>query len=219
MQLIRSSIQTLCADPPWKFGDKLPGDGRGAAKNYRVLTVEEIARFLDDPANGFERDHETGLGIPLRHYLAPDCRLFLWRVASMQQEALDVMRAWGFTLKTEVCWVKLSSRSDKTAWDAEEPAEGDKLHIGMGRTTRAAHEVCLVGQLGKPERLAANIRDVFFAPYERHSGKPEVFYTEIVEKISPGPHMELFARNRRARWTSLGDEIAPVKRTGMPATI
>src|SRR3972149_4732555 len=119
-------FHTICADPPWKFDDKLPGEGRGAAKNYRVLTVDQVARFLDDP---FERD-SAGLAIPLRHYLAPDCRLFLWRVASMQQEALDVMKAWGFTLKTEVVWAKLSAGSDRTAWDAEELAGDDKQHFG-----------------------------------------------------------------------------------------
>jgi N6-adenosine-specific RNA methylase IME4 len=212
-------IQTICADPPWPFGDKLPGASRGAAKNYRVQTIDDICSFLNDPANGFERDPDTGKTLPIHDCLAPDCRLFLWRVASMQLEALAVMRAWGFTLKTEVVWAKLSRGSDATAWDAEEPDPDDKLHFGMGRTTRAAHETCLVGVRGKPERLAANIRDVFFAPYELHSRKPETFYMEIVEKISPGPYLELFARNRRAGWISLGDELASVKRTGMPVII
>jgi N6-adenosine-specific RNA methylase IME4 len=32
--------------------------------------------------------------------------LFLWRVASMQAEALDVAAAWGFTPKAEIVWVK-----------------------------------------------------------------------------------------------------------------
>jgi len=200
-------FHTICADPPWMFGDKLPGDSRGAEKNYRVLSVDKIARFLDDANNGYVLDPQTGLAIPLRHHLAPDCRLFLWRVASMQQEALDVMKAWGFTLKTEVVWAKLTRGSKVTRWDAEEVAAEDKQHFGMGRTTRASHEVCLVGQLGRPERLASNIRDVFFAPYEEHSRKPEVFYREVVEKVSPGPYLELFARQRRPNWYSLGDEL------------
>jgi len=195
----------------------LPGASRGAAKNYRVLTVDQIARFLDDAENGFERDPQTGRAIPLRHYLAPDCRLFLWRVASMQQEALDVMKAWGFTLKTEVVWAKVS-KGPGPVFDAEELGDEDKLHFGMGRTLRASHETCLIGQMGRPERLSASIRSLFFAPYERHSSKPEVFYRQIVEKVSPGPYVELFARTQREGWLCLGDEVAPVKRTGMPAT-
>lgn len=198
-------FHTICADPPWQFGDKLPGDSRGAVKNYRVLSVEQIARFLDDGANGFERDPETGLTIPLRHHLAPDCRLFLWRVASMQQEALDVMRAWGFTLKSEVAWRKLTVNG--------------KPHFGMGRQVRMGHEIALIGVLGKPGVLDRSVRSVldaeditpfsFEAGYAGHSVKPEAFYS-LVEQLSPGPYLELFGRRRRDRWTVLGDEVPEV---------
>ena len=59
-----------------------------------------------------------------------DCLLLLWRVAAMQQEALDVARAWGFTVKTELVWEKLT----KTG----------KPHFGMGHYLRGSHEVCLL---------------------------------------------------------------------------
>lgn len=82
-----AAFRVVLADPPWRFGDKLPGAGRGAEKHYRCLSVAELCAF------------------PLPS-LADDATLFLWRVASMQQEALDVMAAWGFTLKTEIIWLK-----------------------------------------------------------------------------------------------------------------
>jgi N6-adenosine-specific RNA methylase IME4 len=91
---------------------------RGAERNYSVLTVDEVKSFLIDE------------GIKV----ADDCRLFLWRVASQQQEALDVCKAWGFKDKTEIVWQKLTKTGLK--W------------FGMGRTVRASHETCLIGQRG-----------------------------------------------------------------------
>jgi len=166
-------FRVLLADPPWQFGDRLPGPGRGAAKHYGTLSVAELCAFALPP-------------------LADDCTLFLWRVASMQQEALDVMRAWGFTLKTELVWLKQTATG--------------KRWFGMGRTVRAEHEVCLVGTRGRPVTLSKSVRSTFTAVAGRHSEKPLAFYA-VVEALRDGPYVELFARRRRAGWTSLGDQV------------
>lgn len=173
-------IKTLVADPPWQFDDKLSGKSRGAEKNYSVLSLDEICAFL--------KTH--------RVRLADDARLFLWRVASMQEEALKVMRAWGFTPKSEIIWIK------KTV--------GNKRWFGMGRTVRMEHEVCLIGTRGRPPVLNHGIRSCFEAKYTRHSGKPEEFF-DIVTKLSPGPYAELFARVARPKWLQIGNEL-PVER-------
>lgn len=173
-------IRTLVADPPWAFNDRLPGGGRGAEKHYRVLSTPDIMRF------------------PLPA-LADDARLFLWRVASQPREALDVMQAWGFTPKAEIVWVKVQPARFTT--------DGlPALRIGMGHQVRNAHEVCLIGVRGRPERLAANVPSVFFAPRGRHSAKPDEFL-DLVERLSPGPYAELFARCRRDGWHQEGDEL------------
>lgn len=172
--------RVLCADPPWKFGDALPGPSRGAEKNYPCLTVVELCAFSLPP-------------------LADDCTLFLWRVASMQQEALDVIKAWGFTVKTEIVWLKKTVHG--------------KRWFGMGRTVRAEHEVCLVAQRGRPETLSHAVRSTFEVNCDgleaiagRHSAKPEEFY-QIVESLRAGPYVELFARRQRPGWTCLGNEL------------
>lgn len=173
-------FRVLAADCPWKFGDRLPGKKRGAAKNYRVLTIGQIKAYPLPP-------------------LAKDCYLFLWRVSSMQEEALEVMHAWGFDRPTEFVWEKLTK-------------EG-KPWFGMGRTLRSSHEAGLVAKRGKPQPLAKNVRSSFTAPVPRdeegkyvHSGKPEYFYTDVIEKLSAGPYVELFARRQRPGWTTWGDE-------------
>lgn len=173
-------FKVLCADPPWPFHDKLPGTSRGAAKNYRLLSINDLVRFPLPP-------------------LADDCILYLWRVAAMQQAALDVARFWGFTVKSEIVWLKKTANGER--W------------FGMGRTVRAEHEICLVATRGRPQIKNHSVRSTFVtdvaglsAVAGRHSEKPEVFY-DIVESLSDGPYVELFARRQRPGWTCLGNEV------------
>jgi N6-adenosine-specific RNA methylase IME4 len=183
---------TIVADPPWKFGDALPGDSRGAAKNYSTMTNTDIERFLLSESMGL--DPETWMNVHLASRIASDARLFLWRVASMQEEALRVMRAWGFVPKAEIIWLKKTTTG--------------KRWFGMGRQVRMEHEVCLIGTRGRPPVLSKSIRSTFEAPYTRHSGKPDAFF-DLVESLSPGPYLELFARRQRHRWHCIGDELPP----------
>jgi N6-adenosine-specific RNA methylase IME4 len=170
-------FRVVVADPPWRFGDKLPGKKRGASKHYACLTEQEIARFPLPP-------------------IADDALLFLWRVASMQEEALRVMRVWGFTPKSEIVWVKTTSG----ARDAR-----PTLAMGMGRYVRNAHEVCLIGRRGRASVVDKSVKSVFFAPRTLHSEKPGAFF-DIVERLSKGPYVELFARQQRLGWTCFGNE-------------
>jgi N6-adenosine-specific RNA methylase IME4 len=164
----------LVADPPWRFGDKLPGPGRGAEKHYPTLSVGELCSFPLPP-------------------VADDARLLLWRVASMQDEALAVARAWGFTVKSEVVWLKRTVNG--------------KRWFGMGRQVRMEHEVCLIATRGRPNNpRRKDVRSTFEAAAGRHSAKPEAFY-DLVESLYAGPYVELFARRHRPGWTCLGNEL------------
>lgn len=169
-------FKVICADPPWRFSDRLPGKSRGAAKNYSVMTLTDITHFL----------------AVSRYPVAPDALLILWRVASMQEEALAVVRSWGFAPKSEIVWNKLTTRG--------------KSHFGMGRYVRASHEVAVVASRGKNIVHDHAVRSTFEAKVGRHSEKPEVFY-DLVEKLAPGPYLELFARRRRVGWTCDGNEL------------
>jgi N6-adenosine-specific RNA methylase IME4 len=172
-----TGARVLLADPDWQFSDKLPGPGRGASKHYECSPVAEIC------------------AMPLPE-LDADCLLLLWRVAAMQQEALDVAKAWGFTVKSEIVWEKLTKHG--------------KPHFGMGRYVRASHEVCLVATRGRVRVADRSIRSRFSAPVRRHSEKPDRIY-EIAEALVPGgPYVELFARRRRDGWVQYGDELPEV---------
>ena len=43
-------------------------------------------------------------------------------------------------------------------------------------------------------------------PRGKHSAKPEAFQ-DIVEQVSPGPYLELFARRKRMGWSAWGNEV------------
>ena len=162
-------IQTLVADPPWKYGDSLPGKGRGAEKHYAVMPLWEIKRF------------------PLPE-LAKDARLFLWCTAPFLRPAYEVLEAWGFRdTMAQMVWHKLG-------------------RLGMGHRVRVQHEYILIGERGRPPVRSHSIRSVFEARPSRHSAKPDESY-ELIEKLSPGPYGELFARTRRDGWECWGDEL------------
>lgn len=82
-------FRVLVSDPPWAPADSLPGKSRGAAKNYNVMSIDDLCRFELPP-------------------LAPDSVLFLWRLSSMPDEALRLARAWGFRPHSEIVWRKMT---------------------------------------------------------------------------------------------------------------
>jgi len=186
------AYKVLVADPPWPFTDKLPGGGRGAAKHYKLLKIPDIVRFLATDVE--EKVSEKG------------AILFLWIVPAMATEALDVVRGWGFTPKSELIWVKTSTESAQAEYLA---GRMPTLSFGMGRYVRMSHERCIIATRGKALHLVGDhsTRSVFFAPVGKHSAKPDAFYN-LVEKLVPGgPYLELFARRKREGWTTLGDEV------------
>lgn len=174
----------VVADPPWKFSDGI--SSRGASSKYKCEKLEAIKNYRLPP-------------------LHDDCVLFLWRVAVMQEEALEVARAWGFDpTKGEMVWRKLSST-------------GKKEHFGMGRIVRGSHESCIIGTRGRPMRLHKSQRSLFSAPVPSengrpvHSAKPHEFF-EIVRRLFDGPRISLFERFPRDGFVCVGDEM-PRERT------
>jgi N6-adenosine-specific RNA methylase IME4 len=134
----------------------------------------------------------------------PDALLLLWRVSSMVEEAYQVVRAWNFVPKAEIIWAKRT--------------KDDKPWFGMGRYVRASHETCIVATRGRFKVAAKNVRSGFAAKVPvgpdgkyLHSAKPPEFYP-IIEQLSPGPYVELFARAERPGWESFGHALMEVPR-------
>lgn len=87
-KLPSSKFSTVVADPPWKYGDKLTGAGRGAVKHYEVLDGAQLAY------------------LPVPDLAEPDAHLWLWTTNSFMEDALWLAKHWGFKHKTILTWCK-----------------------------------------------------------------------------------------------------------------
>ncbi len=124
--------------------------------------------------------------MPIADLCAENAHLWLWVPNGLIPEGLEVMKAWGFTYRSPFYWIK--------------------PRLGLGQYLRNASEVVLFGTRGKaPVRFKAQPNWVF-APLQDHSHKPEEQYA-IIERVSPGPYLELFARRRQPGWDAWGNEI------------
>ena len=101
-------------------------------------------------------------------------------------EAIQLIKDWGFTYRNSFYWIK--------------------PRLGLGVYLRNASETVLFATRGKAPVLFKGQPNWLFAPLQDHSHKPEEMY-EVIERVSPGPYLELFARRHRHGWDSWGNEI------------
>lgn len=105
------------------------------------------------------------------------------------------MAAWGFEYKSNVVWHKVRK-------------DGGSDGRGVGFYFRNVTEILLFGTRGKKARTLAPARsqvNMIQTRKREHSRKPDEQY-ELIEKCSPGPYLELFARGTRPGWTYWGNQ-------------
>jgi len=134
------------------------------------------------------------LDLPVSKVAAASSHLYLWVPNALLMEGLQVMRAWGFTYKSNIVWLKVRK-------------DGGPDGRGVGFYFRNVTELVLFGTRGsmrtlKPGRTQVNM----LATRKReHSRKPDEIF-DIIEDCSPGPRLELFARFKRRGWHQWGNE-------------
>lgn len=176
---------TILIDPPWRFmnrtGKVAPEHVR--LRRYSTLTTEEIA------------------SIPVSDISAEQSHLYLWCPNALLPDGFQVMKAWGFTYKTNLIWYKIRK-------------DGGPDGRGVGFYFRNVTENLLFGVKGKLRTLQPGRRQVNIISSRKreHSRKPDEAYG-IIESCSPGPYVELFAREKTKGWTQWGDEIESYAQT------
>ena len=133
--------------------------------------------------------------LPVAQVAAAKAHLYLWCPNALLPKGLAVMKAWGFTYKSNLVWHKVRR-------------DGGSDGRGVGFYFRNVTELILFGVRGKNARtLAPGRRQVnLLATRKReHSRKPDEQY-QLIEACSPAPYLELFARGTRKGWTTWGNE-------------
>jgi N6-adenosine-specific RNA methylase IME4 len=186
----RAGVQAV--DFPWPFetySDK--GKQRSAERRYDCWPLEQIMAFA--PLIG--------------RLAADDAALFLWGVCPELPGANEVIKACGgFEYDTiGFFWLKTMPSAEVITLD------GKGLHWGMGYSTRSNIEPVLLAKRGAPQRLSKDVHQVVIAPVGEHSEKPDEVYRRI-ERLYPGPYLELFARRERTNWKTWGNEVLPEDR-------
>jgi N6-adenosine-specific RNA methylase IME4 len=237
--LPKGPFAAIVADPPWSFDDKgtrLAPSYKGkqrkdkTKKHYNVLSLKDICAL---PVGGIAADDTyLFLWIPAALRESPCYQIEkedsdeMWysqrRKDACQKDVVAysctgfhraVMEAWGFTpTGAEIIWIKgrIPVVKVQPCDEVIEVQPTFVLQIGGGHTVRNAHEVCVIGRRGKPTRLDKGVPSVIVASRGEHSAKPDAFYT-LVERLCPGPYIDLYGRRRASdSWDVWGDE-APQK--------
>ena len=168
---------TVLADPPWQFTNKT---GKVAPEHkrlsrYRTLELDEITATA------------------VAQIAKPTAHLYLWCPNAMLPEGLAVMKAWGFSYKSNIVWHKVRK-------------DGGSDGRGVGFYFRNVTELILFGVNGKNARtLAPGRRQVnLLATRKReHSRKPDEQY-EIIEACVPPVRSWNYSRAERGRDGRLG---------------
>lgn len=196
-----TKFHTIVVDPPWKYADSLGAKGkstdksgmyagvRGADSKYETLTVDQIAT------------------LPVGDIAEDDAHLYIWVTNSFIREGFQLMEEWGFEYKQMITWVKTKN-------GIVVPLDPSDLAFGMGWYYRNATEHALFGIRGKQPALSHSTRNIVFgedpdnivyAPLGEHSEKPDAFY-QIVQGVSPGPRLDMFARKGHDGFDVWGNE-------------
>lgn len=172
-------FSTVLADPPWRFQNRT---GKMAPEHKRLnrYGTMELKEIME---------------LPVAQVVREKAHLYLWVPNALVPEGLEVMRRWGFAYKTNLVWYK--TRKD-----------GGPDGRGVGFYFRNVTEVLLFGIRGtknrtlRPGRTQTNI---IVSRKREHSRKPDEQYS-LIERCSPGPFLEMFARHHRKGWTAFGDQ-------------
>ena len=90
-----------------------------------------------------------------------------------------------------------------------------KDKVGLGQYFRGTTEHCIFATKGHSTYASEKGVSGFFAKREEHSAKPPQMY-RMIERVSGGPYLEVFARKTRDGWSSWGNEIEGGLHTAEP---
>lgn len=170
---------TILADPPWKFQNRT---GKVAPEHKRLFRYETMT-------------NEEIMSLPVNEVALDQSHCYLWVPNALIDTGLKVLKSWGFEYKTMLIWYKIRK-------------DGGPDRRGVGFYFRNVTEIVLFGIKGnlRTREQGRRQENIILSQKRGHSRKPEEVFP-IIEACSPGPYLELFARQKRKGWISWGNEV------------
>jgi N6-adenosine-specific RNA methylase IME4 len=125
--------------------------------------------------------------LPVGELADREAHLYVWTTNAFLEATYLLVRGWGFRFSQVLVWAKTPRG------------------LGMGGAFTNTTEFVVFawrGKLAPKRRLETSW---FNWPRGEHSKKPEAFL-DLVESVSHGPYLELFARRNRFGWDTWGNE-------------
>lgn len=166
---------------------------------YRTIVADPPWRYVDGTGASYSSkgrrdcdlpyaamDVSEIAALPIDALAEAQATLFLWTTNRYLRAAFDIVAGWNFPHVATLAWCK-------------------QRGLGSGGVFYSNLEFILYCRRpGVP--APARIHSRWFDwPRNRHSAKPEAFI-DMVESISDGPYLELFARRNRLGWDTYGNE-------------
>jgi len=196
--------QLIYADPPWSYGNTI---SNGAANNhYSTMTMTDLCR------------------VPVWKLAAENAVLAMWYTGTHSEEARELAKAWGFTVRTMkgLTWVKLNQLAEQrfnkalveqTLFDFNDLLEmlNAETRMNGGNHTRANTEDLLIATCGTGLlRASASVKQVIFSCLGEHSEKPAEARFRLEQLYGDVRRIELFARKSADGWDCWGNQCESV---------
>lgn len=161
---------------------------------FRTILADPPWDVQQKGARGAEQHYhlmslERIAAMPVAELAEDDAHLWLWVTNATLRDGYDIAAAWGFTVRSPLTWVK--------------------FRLGLGNYLRNSTEHLLFCTRGKAPVKFRSQPTWINAPVQEHSHKPEEQFA-LIERVSDGPYLELFARRRppsTANWSIWGNQV------------
>jgi len=162
-------------------------------KKYRTILADPPWDIQQRGARGAARHYnlmslDEIKSMPIAGLVEENAHCYLWTTNAAVEAGYEVLRAWGFQPRSICTWLKING-------------------LGLGVYFRNSTEQLLFGTRGVAPFLFKAQPSYIIAPRQDHSHKPEEQFA-IIERCSPGPYLELFARRKwKPNWDIWGNEV------------
>ena len=178
-------FRTIVADPPWQYGKWGAASEAGRSGRYKG------SHFFSQRSMPYQTMTVQDIAaLQVADLAANDCDLYLWTTQKYLPDAFEVIKAWGFKYCQTLTWCKVPRGT------------------GQGGLFCPTTEFLLLGRKGRMPKGKKRIDSTWWqmTRTRNHSQKPEGFQ-DMIETVSDGPRLELFARRPRDGWTVWGNEV------------